>query len=96
MKHEKHSFMTDKPISTLRDLVKVYGGTNKFAEFLKVVPSFVSNMLRDGELARGYQLEVYLDCQRRGIEIDMKALFGIENEAGGKSNPKHRAPARAA
>lgn len=96
MKHENHSFMTDKPISTLRDLVKAYGGTGKFAEFLHVVPSAVSNMLRDEELPRGYHLEVYLDCQRRNLRIDKHALFGIEDERGGKSNPKQRREARAA
>lgn len=88
--------MTEQRISTLRDLVKAYGGTGKFAEFLHVVPSAVSNMLRDDELPRGYHLEVYLDCQRRNLKIDKRALFGVEEDGGGKQNPKHRASARAA
>lgn len=88
--------MTDKPISTVRDLVKAYGGPGKFAEFLHVVPSYVSNMLRDEELPRGYHLEVYIDCKRRNLKIDTCALFGVEDYGSAKSNPRKRPEVRAA
>lgn len=95
MKHENYSIMNVHPISSVRDLVDAFGGTGKFAEFLNVVPSYVSNMLRDDELPRGYHLEVYLECQRRGLRIDKRALFGIEEVKDKKPNPKRRAEARA-
>lgn len=88
--------MSEKPISTLRDLVNAYGGTGKFAEFLNVVPSAVSNYLRDDELPRGYHLEVYLDCQRRNLKIDTRALFGVDEYKVRRSHPRRRAEARAA
>ena len=96
IKHENYSIMTSQPISTIRDLVDAFGGTGKFAEFLNVVPSYVSNMLRDEDLPRGYHLEVYLECQRRNLRVDKHALFGIEDEKVRKPHPKHRASARAA
>lgn len=83
--------MTSHPITTIRELVDAFGGTGKFADFLNVVPSAVSNMLRDEYLPRGYHLEVYLECQRRSFKVDKRELFGIEDDRDKKPNPKRRA-----
>lgn len=94
MKHENYSDMNEQPISSVRGLVEAFGGTGKFADFLHVVPSAVSNMLAQNEIPRGHHLDIYLECERRGLKIDKLALFGIpENKS---SRPKRRAEARVA
>lgn len=96
--HEKQSCMNGQTISSVRDLVAAYGGTGKFAEFLHVVPSAVSNMLAQNEIPRGYHLEIYLDSERRGWKVDKAKVFGLEDPAKGsrKPNPKRRTEARVA
>lgn len=89
--------MNDTPISSLRQLVDRFGGTGKFADFLHIVPSAVSNMLSQGRLPPGYHLEVYLECERQGWAVDQVAIFGLEPEkVPRKKNPKRRAEARVA
>ena len=73
--HDKSSFMTNTTITTVRELVEAFGGRTQFAKFLKVVPTAVSNMVTDNHIPRGYHLEIYLECQRLGLEIDRKRLF---------------------
>jgi hypothetical protein len=95
--HENTTSMID-PISTVRELVDAFGGTGRFAHFLNIVPSAVSNMLRDEEIPRGYHLEIYLECQRRRLSLDKYALFGLEaddDKPGRKRNPRRRAVSRA-
>jgi hypothetical protein len=67
-------------IKTVRDLVARFGGTGKFAEFLSVVPSAVSNMLSQNRIPPGYHLEIYLECERRDWSIDRVTLFGLEQD----------------
>ena len=62
-------------IKTVRQLVDAFGGTGQLAKFLKVVPSAVSNMLADDYIPRGYHLEIYLEAERRGFEIDKARVF---------------------
>lgn len=81
--------MNGQRISSIRELVGAFGGTGKLAEFLKVVPSAVSNWLAQKEIPRGYHLDIYLECERRGWKIDKEKVFGIaENKI---RHPKRRA-----
>ena len=81
MDHDKTSAMM-KPIETVKELVSAFGGRSDFAKFLKVVPTAVSNMVADRHIPRGYHLEIYLECKRRGIPLDLHSLFGIAAAEG--------------
>jgi hypothetical protein len=74
---DKSSFMTNIRITSVKQLVNAFGGRSKFAEFLKVVPTAVSNMVSDEHIPRGYHLEIYLECEERGLAIDRAKLFGM-------------------
>lgn len=69
--------MTKTTIRTVKQLVDAFGGRSKFAEFLKVVPTAVSNMVSDQHIPRGYHLEIYLEAEKRGLEIDKREVFGM-------------------
>ena len=87
MHHEYNPCMNT--ITTIPELVKAFGGTCRFAEFLEIVPGAVSNMLRDECIPRGYHLQVYLEAKKRGITLDLHAL-------GMAGRPKQRPLAGAA
>lgn len=70
--------MRNVEISSIRDLVKAFGGTGAMAEFLGVVPSAVSNMIAEDRLPRGYHLQVYLEADRRKMRLNKKAIFGLD------------------
>jgi hypothetical protein len=89
MLRENISRMSKLRIQTVRQLVDAFGGTGKLAEFLKIVPSAVSNMLADDYIPRGYHLELYFEARRRGWQIDTQALFGVSEQSA-------REPVRAA
>jgi hypothetical protein len=88
---ENTSAMRDSTIHTVRQLVDAFGGTGAFAEFLRVGPSAVSNMLAQDEIPRGHHLDIYLECERRGLKLDKEALFGISEP---KARPRKRVEAR--
>lgn len=81
-------------ICTVRELVTAFDGTGKLADFLKIVPSAVSNMLAQNDIPRGYHLEIYLECERRGLRLDTEALFGLAEER--PTRPKRKAEQRVA
>jgi len=89
MKHENNSRMNGQRISSIRELVGAFGGTGKLADFLKVVPSAVSNWLAQKEIPRGYHLDIYLECERRGWKIDKEKVFGITDDK--TRHPRRRA-----
>lgn len=72
--------MTTMHISTVRGVVDALGGTGATADFLNIVPSAVSNMLRDDHIPRGYHLQIFLELQRRGYHVDL-SLFGLRQMA---------------
>ncbi len=83
--------MSHSMIRTVRELVDAFGGRSKFAEFLKIVPTAVSNMMTDDYIPRGYHLEIYLGCEKRGYHIDRGRVFGMVES---NRTPRRRTPAR--
>jgi hypothetical protein len=61
-------------IATIPDLVKAFGGTGRFADFLEVVPSAVSNWIKEDYVPRGYHLQIYLAARDRDLKLDLAAL----------------------
>jgi hypothetical protein len=61
-------------ITTVPALVKAFGGTGQLAEFLEVVPSAVSNWIKEDYVPRGYHLQIYLAAKDRGLKLDLLTL----------------------
>ena len=79
-----------KRIETVAQLVKAFGGTGKLAEWADVVPSTVSNWKDQGHIPPGWHLRLYLECQRRKINVSPE-LFGIEEKPKSGAKPPKRA-----
>lgn len=90
-RHDKSPCMTNGTITTVRQLVEAFGGRTKFAKFLKVVPTAVSNMVTDDHIPRGYHLEIYLECQRLGFVIDRRQLFKMSERPLARKRVEMRA-----
>lgn len=68
--------MSETQITTVTDLVSAFGGTGRFAEWLDVVPSTVSNWKAEDAIPSGYHLRLYLECRRRRIKVE-PSVFGL-------------------
>lgn len=71
--------MSTTHISTVRQVVDALGGTVATAELLNIVPSAVSNMLRDGHIPRGYHFQLFAELEARGHRVNTADLFGIQH-----------------
>ena len=64
-------------IRNIHDLVTAFGGSGKFAEWLGVTGSYVSNMLARGYLPGGFHMRVYVELRRRSLTVSPE-LFDLE------------------
>jgi hypothetical protein len=64
-------------IRNIHDLVTAFGGSGKFADWLGVTGSYVSNMLARGYLPGGFHMRVYVELKRRGLTVSPE-LFDLE------------------
>ncbi len=64
-------------IKTVDELVESFGGTAKFARWLDVGMSTVSNWRASGEIPRGYHLCIYLETRKRRLRV-APALFHMK------------------
>ncbi len=58
-----------REIDNIDDLVEAFGGTAKFARWLDVGPSAVSNWRALGDIPRGYHLSIYLEARKRRLRV---------------------------
>ena len=63
-------------IETVDQLVSAFGGTAEFSRWLDVVPSTISNWKEQGCIPPGWHLRLYLECQRRELNVHVELLFG--------------------
>ena len=75
-------------VTTVRAVVKALGGTGKAADFLEIVPSAVSNMLKYGEIPRSYHLRIKERLEAWGYEVDLDELEWVR--PGDRLPPEHR------
>lgn len=64
-------------IRNIHDLVDAFGGSGKFADWLGVTVSYVSNMLARGYLPGGFHMRVYVELRRRELSVSPE-LFDLE------------------
>ncbi len=71
--------MTEGRIDNVVKLVKALGGPTVVGEWLNIRTTAVSNWSSQGWIPPGWHLRLYLECLRRGLEVD-PVLFGVTDE----------------
>ena len=67
-------------IDSVRACIKALGGPKKAAQFMRVGPTQISNMLRDGAITSGHHMKVYFRLKNAGFELDPAAVFGLDED----------------
>ena len=76
-----------RPIKTVADFVVAFGGTAELADFLDVGMPCVSNWKKDNAIPPGWHLRLYLEAQRRRIDVSLE-FFGVPADHDGHPRPK--------
>lgn len=76
-------------IKTVADLVSAFGGNKPMADWADVGETAVCNWKDANEIPRGYHLRLWLEAERRGLQLDPH-LFGVSEYVNGR--PKRPRP----
>ena len=76
-----------KPLRSIREVVEALGGNRGAAQFWRVTPSAVSNMLAGQHISSGHHSRTIVRLLMDGYDIDLKALnLDLIRDIGG---PEH-------
>jgi hypothetical protein len=82
------SLMTRK-IDSIERCIDALGGRRAAAAFLRVGYTQVSNMICDGHVTSGHHLRVYLRLKSMGCDVDIPAVFGVDDDGVVPSDTAH-------
>lgn len=67
-----------KRIDTVQQCIAALGGPDKAAKFMRVGPTQISNMKKDGYITSAHHMRVYFFLESRGYDINTLNVFGID------------------
>jgi DNA-binding transcriptional regulator YdaS (Cro superfamily) len=68
-------------VRSMTELIEALGGQSTLARNLGIGQSAVANWVLRGEIPAAWHLRLLADCRARGIEVDTKAIFGVDLKA---------------
>lgn len=86
--------MPKRVLKSVNEIIAILGGPTAVADRFNIGQSAVSNWIMRGEIPPGWHLRIYLEAEKRDMEIDPE-VFGIDQETAPAAKKKLRGGARA-
>lgn len=74
---EKDSPMVNIVIHTVDQLIDAFGGPGEMAAWAGIGATAVANWAARSFIPPGWHLRIYAEACRRGLRLDLEALFGL-------------------